>query len=187
MHLEKAVEAALRKPPDPEPKVLFNPSQEESEKVFRKWKEFALDVETPSTTSDRILSIAVSGSPDLGLVWDLQGKPILQPLREALSSDRMKVFQNGEFDLQRLEGNGFKVKKIVGKRNLIWDTMIECQILHPDEPANLSYLTSLACDVEAWKHRRNSEDRREFLLYNTLDAIYTFRVYLKGEENGSPL
>lgn len=179
IHLGKAVEAALGKKADPPPKILFNPSLRESWRAFHRWKEFAIDIETPSTTSDRILSIAVAGEGTLALVWDLQGKPLLSSFRAALLSDRLKIFQNGEFDLLRLERNGFKVRKLSGKKNLIWDTMIEGQILHPDEPANLSYLASIYCDVGAWKHTRKSEDRREFLRYNALDAIYTFRVWGK--------
>lgn len=182
VHLRKAVEAALGKPPDPPPKVLYNPTAEESEKRFRKWKRFAIDIETPSTTSSKILSVAVSGNRKVGMVWDLQRPyPELGPFREALLSEKEKIFQNGEFDIQRLERNGFNIRKVSRKgRNLIWDTMIEMQILHPDEPANLSYLVSMACDVEAWKHTRKTDSRKKFLLYNALDAVYDFRVYQEG-------
>lgn len=181
VHLEKVVEAALGKPLDSPPKILFNPSPKEASHVFQKWKAFALDIETPSTTSDRILSIAASGEKKLAMVWDLRKRnAALGPLREALLSEKLKVFQNGEFDITRLERNGFKVRKERKGKNLIWDTMIEMQILHPDEPANLSYLASLACDVEAWKHLRKTEDSRQFLTYNALDANYDFRIWERG-------
>lgn len=182
VHLEKAVEAALGKKRDRDPEILFNPSEEVARKVFSRWKAFATDIETPSTTSKKILSIAVSGEKYLAMVWDLQGLRVkLQPLKDALNSrSKIKVFQNGEFDMPRLEALGFAIKKESKGKILCWDTMIDMQIQHPDEPANLSYLVSLACDVEAWKHRRKTDDRREFLTYNALDANYDFRVYERG-------
>lgn len=182
LHLEKAVNAALGKRRDPDPKVLFNPPEADAKRAFSKWKGFAVDIETPSTASTRILSVAASGERNLALVWDLEGRTQrIRSLEEALdSSSKVKIFQNGEFDIVRLEKAGYKVRKEARGKILCWDTMIEMQILHPDEPANLSYLVSLACDVEAWKHRRKTDDRREFLKYNALDANYDFRVYAKG-------
>lgn len=174
IHVKKAVDIAFGKKPDPLPKILYNPPAGEAGGVFRRWKDgFAIDIETPSLTDHRILSIAVSGHEFEAMVWSLEGRPALGPLRKYLRNDVTKVFQNGEFDLPILEKNGFKITK-----SSCWDTMIENAILFPDEPVNLSFLTSLASDVEAWKHLREGN----LLFYNALDACYDWRVYVSTLE-----
>lgn len=179
LHVEKAVRIAAGKKADKPPKIIENPSSAESEEVFKGWKEdgFAVDVECPSLTDHRLLSLAVSGEWDLAMVWDMEHpstKRKLGALRKYLKNGVRKVFQNGEFDISVLEKNGFEIN-----RSSCWDTMIENAILFPDEPVNLSFLTSLATDVEAWKHLRG--DR--LLFYNALDANYDWRVYLQAEES----
>jgi len=178
LHVEKAVRIAAGKKPDKPPKVVENPTATESEKIFRHWRDgFAVDVEPPSLPDHRLLSLAVSGAEDIAMVWDMQHpstKRKLAPLRKWLKNGVRKVFQNGEFDITVLEKNGFKIN-----RSSCWATMIENAILFHDEPVNLSFLTSLATDVEAWKHLRG--DR--LLFYNALDANYDWRVYLQADES----
>ena len=178
LHVQKAVEIALGQRPDAPPRIIENPTAAEAEKVFRKWKEegFAVDIETPSLSDHKIISLAVSGAWDLAMVWDMElpsTKRRLNPLRKYLKNGVRKVFQNGEFDITILEKNGFEIN-----RESCWDTMIENSILFPDEPVNLSFLTSLVTDVEAWKHLRG--DR--ILFYNALDACHDWRVYVTSED-----
>lgn len=177
-HVEKAVRVAAGGKRDSYPKVIENPTGQEAEKIFKRWPDgFAVDIETPSLVEHRILSLAVSGDWDEAMVWDMQHpgtKKKLAPLRKYLKNGVRKVFQNGEFDITILEKNGFKIN-----HESCWDTMIENAILYPDEPVNLSFLTSLVTDVEAWKHLRG--DR--LLFYNALDACFTWRVYLGADES----
>jgi hypothetical protein len=176
-HVEKAVKAALGEPEDGPPEILYNPSAAEAEKVFRSWKDgFACDIETPSLTDHRILSIAVSGDWDLAMAWDLRvpgRKRGMGPLKRYLANGVRKVFQNGDFDIPILDRHGYPVRK-----ESCWDTMLESQMLNPDEPVNLSFLTSMACDVEAWKHLRGPD----LLFYNALDACYDWRVYVATQD-----
>jgi hypothetical protein len=177
LHVEKAVKIALGKKPDALPTIHYNPTGKESEEVFKRWEDgFACDIECPSLTDHRILSLAVSGDWDEAMVWDLEHpstRKKLGPLKRRLLNGTRKVFHNGDFDIPILEKNGFPLNK-----ESCWDTMIEASILFPDEPVNLSFCTSLATDVEAWKHLRG--DR--LLFYNSLDACYDWRVYLMADE-----
>lgn len=182
VHLAKAAMVARGKRRDPMPRVIVNPDPAEVRKSLAKWSSFAFDTETPTVIDTRILSLAISGERMLAYVWAFEtGIPRanVAPVIEAFKSDRLvKVAQNGEFDIPRLEKNGFKITKVAPDGSpLIWDTMIDAQILHPDEPANLSFLVSMALDVEAWKHER----KRGLYHYNGLDANYTWRIY---EANG---
>lgn len=178
LHLHKAVKVATGHRRDDLPKIVVNPPASLVRKKLREWEAFASDIETPSLDSSRIISIAISGEAGMALVWD----PEVCDLRETplplayLSRTHIKVVQNGSFDLPIMEANGLRVEKVgKGGENLIWDTVIEAQILHPDEPANLSFLASVALDVEAWKHAKE-----DLFFYNGLDANYTYRIYERG-------
>jgi hypothetical protein len=162
--------------------VWKNPTKEFAKRKFDEWKDgFASDIETPSLQDHRMLSIAVSGDWGEAMVWDLTKPGIkrdLAPLRSNLRNPgkgRKLVWQNGEFDIPIMTKWGWKIHL-----PSCWDTMIENAILFPDEPVNLSFLTSLATDTEAWKHMRESKD---LLFYNGLDACFDWRVYLKTDEH----
>jgi DNA polymerase I-like protein with 3'-5' exonuclease and polymerase domains len=86
------------------------------------------------------------------------------------------VLQNADFDVNVLRENGWTIKDEV-----IWDTMLEHQIYFPDEPVNLSFLSSLVNDVSAWKHLRAS-DPQKLMYYNVLDAWQTDVVYTTPQD-----
>lgn len=178
LHTEKAVKIAAGKKADAPPTIMENPTATESEKVFKKWKDgFACDIETPSLTDHRIISLAVSGAWNRAMVWDMEHpatRKKLGPLKRFLKNGVRKVFHNGDFDIPILDKHGLTVN-----HRACWDTMIEASILFPDEPVNLSFCVSLATDVEAWKHLRG--DR--ILFYNALDACYDWRAYLMADES----
>lgn len=181
LHCRKAVQIAYGKPPDPLPKIWYNPSVTEAKKVFKSWKDgFAVDIETISLDDRRMQSVAASGDWSEAMVWSLVDSRILKrlgPLKRELAGPKRKVFQNGDFDVPILRGAGYVIPN-----ETIWDTMIENQLMFPDEPVNLSYLTSLVTDVEAWKHLR-PEGGKTLLFYNALDACYDWRVYVGAEES----
>jgi len=181
LHLRKAMKVAAQRPADRTPKVLINPSDAVARSYLNKWEAAAFDTETPPDggMSRKIYSLAASGEKGTALVWDLQNPNVrTKAVKEALASTTLiKVFQNGAFDLPILDANGLMVKKVDRSgRPLIWDTMIDNQIRHPDEPANLSYLASINLDIYAWKHLKNIDQ----LVYNGLDANFTFRIYAEG-------
>jgi hypothetical protein len=111
------------------------------------------------------------------MVWDLRDPKtlrILKPLKDALKGERRIVWQNGEFDIPILRKHGYKINT-----DVCWDTMVENQILWPDEPVNLSFLGSMHTDMEAWKHLRGSR----LLFYNTLDASVDWKIYVGSDEH----
>lgn len=175
LHIEKAVNIALGQTETPLPKVLIDPPAREARKIFKRWSTdgWAVDVETPSLTEYRLLSVAVCGDPKLAMVWScLKGVP--KALREALETPVRKVVQNGDFDIGVFLACGVKVDP-----ETFWDTMIEGGMLHPDEPVNLSFLASNACDTHAWKFRREGD----LLQYNALDAWVTWMIYLDNQRS----
>jgi len=80
--------------------------------------------------------------------------------------------QNGDFDINVLLNCGYELDP-----ETFWDTMIEGAILHPDEPVNLSFLASMATDIEAWKFRREGD----LHVYNAIDAWTTWMIYLNNQ------
>lgn len=174
LHVKKAVDIALGKPEDPLPRILRDPPIAEARRVFKSWRKlgFAIDVETPALKEFRLLSVAVCGNPNLAMVWNCQNQAKLAPLREALASPIRKVVQNGDFDIGVLQSCGFELDP-----ETFWDTMIEGAILHPDEPVNLSFLASMACDTESWKFRRDED----LGFYNVIDAWTTWLIYLDNQ------
>lgn len=172
IHVHKAVRIAAGQDPDPPPRVLINPSEDLATKLFAKWRWFAIDIETPSTTDNRLLSVAVSGDPRMAMAWEIGARPRkIRSLARALRTVETVVIQNGAFDGPILNASGYTFEMAK-----IWDTMIEFHVKEPDEPVNLSYLLSVEANVEAWKHLRNSQ----LLRYNGYDAAHTARLYLAG-------
>jgi hypothetical protein len=178
LHVRKAVRIALGQKEERLPDILYNPSVREAKEVFESWEDgFACDIETISLKDHRMLSIAVSGEIDLAMVWDLRDvktRKLLKPLRAALQATKRIVWQNGEFDIPILQKHGYKVNLKV-----CWDTMVENQILWPDEPVNLSFLGSMHTDMEAWKHLRGTR----LLFYNALDANVDWKIYVGSDEH----
>lgn len=172
LHVEKAVEIALGKQPDKLPEMLIDPPPGEAKKIFKTWAKhgWAVDVETPSLTEFRLLSVAACGSPNLAMVWTDPRK--MGPLRAALKSPARKIVQNGDFDIGVFQNCGFACDP-----ETFWDTMIEGAILHPDEPVNLSFLASMACDTHAWKFHREGD----LYVYNGIDAWTTWMIYLSNQ------
>ena len=178
LHIRKAVKIALGQKEERLPDILYNPSVKEADQVFTTWQDgFSCDIETPSLQDHRMLSVAVSGEIDLAMVWDLRDvktRKLMKSLKTHLVGNRRIVWQNGEFDIPILQKHGYKVNL-----DVCWDTMIENQMLWPDEPVNLSYLGSLVTDMEAWKHLRGSR----LLFYNALDANVDWKVYVASDEH----
>lgn len=178
LHVRKAVRIALGQKEERLPDIIYNPSVKEADQVFTTWQDgFACDIETPSLQDHRMLSIAVSGEIDLAMVWDLRDpktRPLMKSLRSHLMGDRRIVWQNGDFDIPILQKHGYKVNL-----DVCWDTMIENQLLWPDEPVNLSFLGSMHTDMQAWKHLRGSR----LLFYNALDANVDWKTYVGSDEH----
>jgi DNA polymerase I-like protein with 3'-5' exonuclease and polymerase domains len=178
-HCDKLGQIALGKQAEEKPRVIINPAVSTSKKYLnlKKWWWFAVDIETPGLDDSRMESVAASGDPNLALVYDLRVRRVreklLGPLMEALEDeDFLKVVQNGDFDINVFRKNGWKCSNF-------WDTMIEAQIKHPDEPVNLSFLTSMVRDTYAWKHMRGSE----LLVYNGWDAAHDAAIFVEeGKE-----
>lgn len=175
LHVEKAVNIALGQSPTRLPAILKDPDAKTARKVFKDWEAegWAVDVETPSLTEYRLLSVAACGSKDLAMVWNCQKPSRLGEFRKALRSPVRKIVQNGDFDINVLLTCGFELDP-----ETFWDTMIEAQIQHPDEPVNLSFLASMACDIESWKWQRESN----LFFYNALDAWTDWLIYLDNQE-----
>lgn len=172
-HCSKAVAIAKGKRPDKLPTILYNPTQAVAKKLLASWDGFTVDIETVSVKDTSMKSIA-AGQGDIVLVWSIQdprAKTRLKPLMEAIASRKRKVFQNAEFDVGVLVDNGWEIPL-----DTIWDTMLENQMLFPDELVNLSFLASMVTDIEAWKHIRAS-DPSQLLFYNALDVWTTEKVY----------
>lgn len=173
IHCEKAVKIARGKRPDRLPKVLYNPSAAEARKRFASWDEFTVDIETASVSDTRMLCIA-AGAGQVVMVWSLQdpkAKTRTKPLMEAIASDKLKVFQNADFDVNVLRDSGWECPD-----GTFYDTMLAHQILYPDEPVNLSFLASLVMDTAAWKHIRVG-DPQKLMFYNAVDVWTTDAVY----------
>jgi DNA polymerase I-like protein with 3'-5' exonuclease and polymerase domains len=174
IHIDTIVRVTQGKRPATPPKIIFNPTKMQAYEFFHYAKGvFALDIETISTTDTRILTIAVARKRR-ALVWSLQDprvKKRLQYLQEGILNATRVVMQNADFDVGGLRDNGWEIRDEV-----IWDTMLEHQIYFPDEPVNLSFLSSLANDVPAWKHLRSS-DPAKLMEYNAWDAWQTDVVY----------
>ncbi len=154
------------------PTVIRNPSPAEARALFKKWKDgFSFDIETPSLEDTRMLSIAVSGERYKAMVWDLtmpRVQKLLGPLEKEMASGKLKLVQNGDFDIRIMQKHGWVIKE-----DACWDLMIENAMRFPDEPVNLSFVTSMTCDIEAWKHQR----RGDLLFYNGQDACNTWHDY----------
>lgn len=171
IHVKKAVDIALGKKEDPLPKILVDPPAAEARKIFKSWTDgWAVDVETPSLTEFRLLSVAVCGSANLAMVWTNPKK--MGALREALQSSGRKIVQNGDFDIGAFQTCGFTCDP-----ETFYDTMIEGAILHPDEPVNLSFLASNACDTHCWKFHREDD----LYTYNAIDAWVTWMIYMDNQ------
>lgn len=171
IHVKKAVDIALGKKEDKLPAILVDPPAARARMIFKSWKDgWAVDVETPSLTEFKLLSVAVCGSPNLAMVWSNPKK--MGVLREALKSKARKIVQNGDFDIGVFQTCGFECDP-----ETFWDTMIEGAILHPDEPVNLSFLASNAVDTHAWKFQREGD----LYIYNAIDAWTTWMIYLNNQ------
>lgn len=176
LHVQKAVEIALGKKADKLPKILRDPDTRTARKIFKAWEKegWAVDVETPGLREYRLLSVAVCGSRDLAMVWNCEKPSRLTALREALAGPARKIVQNGDFDINVFLECGFETDP-----ETFWDTMIEGAIMHPDEPVNLSFLASMATDIESWKWRREGD----LFTYNVIDAWSTWMIYLQNQIN----
>lgn len=176
LHVQKAVEIALGKREDPLPEILKDPTEKKAKEVFKSWEKegWAVDVETPDLKEYRLLSVAVCGSKDLAMVWNTTKPRKLTALRAALAGPTRKIVQNGDFDINVFLACGFKTDP-----ETYWDTMIEGAIMHPDEPVNLSFLASMATDIESWKFRREGD----LFTYNVIDAWATWMIYLQNQKN----
>jgi hypothetical protein len=176
LHVEKAVNIALGQKEDKLPKIIIDPDTRTAKKIFKDWEEngWAVDVETPSLKEYRLLSVAACGSNELAMVWNTVKSSRLTALREALAGPARKIVQNGDFDIGVFQTCGFECDP-----DTFWDTMIEGAIMHPDEPVNLSFLASMACDTASWKWRREGD----LLIYNCIDAWTTWRIYLNNQKN----
>ena len=174
IHVDTIVGVAKGQKPAKPPKICYNPTQAEARAFFRYADgTFALDIESVSLTDTRILTIAVARRRR-ACVWSLQDprmKRRLVDLQVGILAAKRIIMQNADFDVNVLRDNGWTLDN-----DVIWDTMLEHQIYFPDEPVNLSFLSSLANDVVAWKHLR-STDPSQLMYYNVRDAWQTDVVY----------
>ena len=174
IHCRTIAQVAQGAKPAARPRIIYNPTKREAVAFFRFAKgTFALDVETISLQDSRILTIAVARR-DRAMVWNLQDPRVskrLNDLQDGLDAAERVVMQNADFDVNVLRDSGWTIEDVA-----IWDTMLEHQIYFPDEPVNLSFLSSLVNDVPAWKHLR-SADPTKLMEYNAWDAWQTDVIY----------
>lgn len=143
----------------------------------------ALDIETTDVGCHTDI-IGIADSPYHAMSFQLieGGHAVLNPAKEAqlwravgnLLSKVPCIMHNGVFDMAVLWHHNH-----VFTKHLIYDTLIAGHVCWPECPRSLAYLSSICCNVPAWKHTASVVPA----LYNCADAANTYGVweYLKKE------
>lgn len=110
-------------------------------------------------------------------------------LNAILSSDVVKVFHFGTYDVPVLTINGYTLNRCTEE-----DTLVQAHVLAPELPRSLAYLTSvetrepyyksegraeLPGDIKGWSAKR---DKRAVYEYNAKDCCVTFEIFEKQHQ-----
>lgn len=141
--------------------------------------EVAFDIET---RGHNVVSIAFASDSQFGHVIPLDplwlgasGPETFNLLGKFFASHNGLIAQNGIFDITMLLQH-FPVKR------LHFDTMVAHHTVYPELPHALDFLTSVYTRLPYYKYMRVSGDREQFFKYNAMDAVGTFQVKEKLEE-----
>jgi len=145
----------------------------------------AFDIETYGGTTT---CIGVAESEDAAVVIPLTDVPgwsekqqalCLSMLARVLDTERPKIGQNLDYDVQYLAKIGLPV------RNVWVDTAVAHSIMHPELPHDLGLLTSLYTDEPYFKDMRKDVETDEYdstqWRYNGLDCCVTWEIGMKLE------
>jgi len=146
----------------------------------------AFDIETLGKGENRFIDcLSLAPSKDLSMciplassngqpIWSLSEEAeILLLLAKVLGDPSIKkIAQNGQYDIIFLERLGIPV------RNLWFDTMNAANVLYPEYPKSLAFLSSVYTKEPPYKD--TSQENR--YLYNCKDSACTFEVAFKQIE-----
>jgi DNA polymerase-1 len=94
---------------------------------------------------------------------------------EVLRSSIPKVNQNMNYDWTILERCGYTVNNIIG------DTMLMANVIYPELPKSLQFLTSIYTDMAFYKDEGDFSTRHfdfdQLMYYNAKDALATWKVW----------
>jgi len=147
-----------------------------------------VDIETDPQSNNDITCIGVgTGDVAVSVTYPFESESLGSTILDFLRSPKVKVWQNGAFDLTHLAANRIEV---AGPHE---DTMLLHSILRPHERHDLGYIASSYTHAPAWKahHGRESEfDKtigrfsrvdeeafRETRLYNSRDCSMQRIIY----------
>lgn len=131
-------------------------------------------------------TIALADSPERGMsfcFWDYPGEESIGIFKalDGLLSKRGSIGQNWfTFDTHFLEALGFTI--CLGKCE---DTMLRHQLLWPELPHKLQFLTKQYTRQPYYKDEGKGwspKNKKALMHYNTLDATVTYEVYLGQDE-----
>lgn len=97
--------------------------------------------------------------------WTPNAKETLQSFLDHASTI---VVHNAPFDIPRLERSGLRIS-----RAKLYDSMFACQLLQPDLPKGLNFVSSMYLDTPRWKHLSETDPSK----YNALDAAAALALY----------
>ncbi len=112
----------------------------------------------PSKAEAYVIPFWSKASPTLSY-WKTfeEEKVAWQCVQRILSSDSIKIFQNGMYDIQYCLRHGWRVNRPFE------DTMLKHHALYPNLPKGLDFLGSLYCNERNWKKMRprGGEEKKE--------------------------
>lgn len=144
------------------------------------------DIEGVKGTTD-IICVGFGLSPDVAVVIpyrdDIRTRDFISTV---LSSNVVKVFHFGTYDVPVLRLNGFNLVRCTEQ-----DTLVQAHVLQPELPRDLAYLTSIETrepyyksegrkelpgDIKGWSAKRN---KQEVYNYNGKDCCVTIEIFEK--------
>ena len=107
---------------------------------------------------------------------------IFKKYDDILRSGMPKVNQNFKYDWTVLERIGFQINNIVG------DTLLAANVIYPELPKGLDFLTSIYTDIPYYKDEGKDYDPKlhdfdRMLYYNAKDALATWRVWKEQQKD----
>lgn len=116
-----------------------------------------------------ITRMGLCGDNDYAVSFPIDSPQVQESLRELFWNHKGLVAQNGIYDMSYLMAKGMPV------RILHFDTRLAHHRIYIELPHSLEFLTSVYTLIPYYKHMSEFNMPR----YNGLDALGTFRVYLK--------
>ena len=178
----------------PEREIIISPSYEQTLEFFELIKNspaFAFDIEV-FRGSISCISFAVSPYKGISIPFkdkngsdyfsDVKEREIWKLINEALTSDKLKIGQNINFDISYL----YNTVSIMTKPPIA-DTMIAHHVTYYELPKGLDYLTSIYTNEPYYKDEGKIWTGRvvydeNFWIYNAKDSLVTFEVWEKVEK-----